>query len=592
MSYNNGGELQNNIFEKILSIGYELESKSVSKLTLLDFLEGNVLMNSDTISADLPDIQDDYLLQFEHTEFDVYTSDSVFTNRKKKDENSKFLVLNDMADSKFIRYLKKLCEEQMQEKILANDDDEKTENEIIKEFKNKLYTFETLDDKIYHINFEHKINTNCGTFADTEWIFTYFNPKKSGSIILDTFTNVIKNMVEHTNNLEQIRGKLFINYGPYDKKAIPNPRERILFHYPNTNLYYLQNSHVNEQQTPNDICISPQMTFSCNIQDVILISKELIRDTLNTYGNDEVIDYYLKTIEKIENCVNELLQSFNSTAKKPIEGYRADIIKNYIFLILFKLYSYYNSYLLDEGVINDAPNKRYLKDYLFINSRHSNNQLYKYLKIAVVTYFNITDKRAAEIIQKIIVQSSILEKYMNEENEVKGKPVLRKGVFQSKNILDKTNKQYGNPTYSLISYFHFFENPPKDVVVNDWFYTSGHTLTADMDIKNNIILIELRCFRRILNLLIGSVSDDSLQHEITNGACNRIHNNFLPTLNVFTLSALKQFADFYESNPSMRTARKMRFRSKTTKKTARTARKTVKSKSKSKSKSLSAAKSA
>ena len=95
MSYNNGGELQNNIFEKILSIGYELESKSVSKLTLLDFLEGNVLMNSDTISADLPDIQDDYLLQFEHTEFDVYTSDSVFTNRKKKDENSKFLVLNE-----------------------------------------------------------------------------------------------------------------------------------------------------------------------------------------------------------------------------------------------------------------------------------------------------------------------------------------------------------------------------------------------------------------------------------------------------------------------------------------------------------------
>ena len=49
--------------------------------------------------------------------------------------------------------------------------------------KNELYTFDSYCDGKYKINFENWGKQDCGTFADVEWIVTYYKPKISNNII-------------------------------------------------------------------------------------------------------------------------------------------------------------------------------------------------------------------------------------------------------------------------------------------------------------------------------------------------------------------------------------------------------------------------
>jgi len=454
-----GGDLNHTIFEKILSIGYEFETSSLSKLTLLG---DNILLNTDTVSNDLqyinkdasPDNDDTFSLLRKHEliEFDIYN------NNKTKDENSKFYVLNDITNSKFVKKLTALCEEPTYEAITLQSreyeeqGEEYDEESIYKEFKNELYTFET-PQKIYKINFETRMEKDCGTFADVEWVFTFYKPKLNKKIILNTFTTAVKNLINHLQKLKAIRGNLVINYNQNNSEIIANPKERILFHYPNTNMYYLQTYYLDEAQNTSDICIVPQMTFSCNISNSIPIVKELIRDSLQIY-KDELSKTYLNIIIKLENCVNELLENYNQNAKKPIKDYKAKVIKSYIFLILFKLYRYYNSYLIDQKNNKDKEHSgdiKYLKDKLFINSRHSNSELYKQLKIAIATYYDITDTKAIEIIKQIVIQKSVLEKYMDE-----GHKVIRKGAFDINNVLEKKKPPIWKSSVFIFILFSIF----------------------------------------------------------------------------------------------------------------------------------------
>ena len=102
-----------------------------------------------------------------------------------------------------------------------------------------------------------------------------------------------------------------------------------------------------------------------------------------------------------------------------------------------------------------------------------------------------------------------------------------------------------------------------------------------MKIKNDIILIELRSFKRILNTYIGSIADSNLNNKLTNGACNRLRKLYKPNIESFTVEALQQFVKLYESNKPT-TAYKTRSRSSTAKMTAKTtAKMTAKTRSRS-----------
>jgi len=562
-----GGHIErNSIFEKILSIGYELETQSLTKLTLIEGDNKQILLNTTSNAKDyeimqrikLGDYSEDEYNKYEDRldvnelmEIDSYTSESINNKLFIQNKDTTFLVANDVAVTPFTKYLNAFCN--------FNQDNEEAEDLIN---KNNLYTFETDAGEKYNINFESWGKQDCGTFADVEWIMTYYKPVLDENVILTTFINVIKNLIVHLEQLEKTSGRLVINFSEDDIEIVKKPESRILYHLPDSNLYYLQTHLLDESLDIDDICIVPQMTFSCKVEDIVDIFKELLKDesqynefkTHVTMANDRV-----SIVQNIENCINILFEKYNNEPTneyKIIENSNNSVliktIKNCIFMILFKLQRYFNNYLTDEKVKNKSKTAKYLKDTLFFNSRHTNYELYKLLKTSLSEYFSnkLDDNTIVSIIQKLIIQQSVLEDYL-----IYDIGNVRKNAFSISNNLDENNKNYGDPKYSLKSYFNFFEHPiddpdnrdDKNEIFNDWLQYNGIDIySSTSDIKNNIVLVEVRLFARILSNYMYNLSDDKLKNSMTNGICNRLKKYFHPDITGFSLKTLKNFIELYE----------------------------------------------
>jgi hypothetical protein len=192
-----------------------------------------------------------------------------------------------------------------------------------------------------------------------------------------------------------------------------------------------------------------------------------------------------------------------------------------------------------------SKNAKYLKDTLYFNSRHTNYELYKSIKKYISEYFSnsIDDKEIITIVHTLIVQQHILEDFLIED-----KQFVRKNAFLITNTLEKENKNYGNPYYSLISYFNFFEGPiGENEISNDWLEYSGIDIySSTSDIKNDVVLCEVRSFARMIVSYIYNVADDELKNDMTNGICNRITNVFKPDINAISVKNLKRFISLYE----------------------------------------------
>jgi hypothetical protein len=565
-----GGDIdKNNIFKKILSIGYELETGCLAKFTLTSNSEDGVediLVNTNTVAKDYEKLKANDEESDELFEIECYTTDSLNKNNKNiknkksklvKNKDSTFLVSNDMATSPFSKYLNSFCN--FTDNKTNNEDEEDADSEELID-KNDLYTFDTIKGETYKLNFDIWPKKDCGQFADVEWILTYYNPKKGKNVILDTFINVIKNLVHHLESLEKTTGRLIMNFSEEDKEIIGKPEYRALFHLPDTNLYYLETNLINEQLDIDKICLVPQMTFSCHIKDIIDIFKELTKDNIKLIENYNVLSKErLKMIDNIETCINKLIENYNKSVKKDekiIESRNKNLVKEmkgYLFLILFKLQRYFNAYLTDEKVKNKSKTAKYLKDTLFFNSRHVNYDLYQALKETIKTYFSkVTNSELVSIIQKLVIQQPILNKYLLED--IKN---VRINAFSITNKLDKKNKSYGDPHYSLVSYFDFFEEPnletdrrnDKDEFFHDWLQYEGiDVYSSTTDINNGIVLTEVRTFARLIGSYMYSIGDAELKENMTNGICNRMRRLYQPDIGAFSILVLKQFVKLYEEN--------------------------------------------
>lgn len=586
-----GGDIYHNVFNNILSIGYEFESSNFAKLSLI---KNNILLNTDTVAKNLSRIHGDKTMQGgvingdedyneeedeeeneeeddqeedneedvddedgislrkqEKVKYDVYTSDTIDDEVKKPDPNALFQVLNDVAETPLNKYLTLLCKDVVEANIAAkkaelmeNDDeynpDEEDDDEILHEIKNDLYKFKTTSEPsvTYNINFETWDQKDCGTFSDIEWLFTYYKPNKSKTIILDTFINAIKNLIYHLSQLRSTPGNLIMQFSEEDKETINKPTNRLLYNYPNTNMYYLQTHRLEKKLTVDDVCIVPQMTFSCDIKHFIEIAKKLTRDSIGKLElNKNVADNNLDVIKRLERCVNLLFLKYNKDAGSDIFDMNNESVmrmKSYIFMILFKIYRYLNKYLIRVK----EKKGMYLKDVLFLNSRHTNGELYKKLKMEISSYFR-NDDEILNIIKDLIIQPSILTKYMLENS----KNVMT-DAFKTSYKLDKENPEYGNPYHSFVSYFDFLEDPIDDDN-GDWFeYSRLDIYSTNMEINDNIILVELRSFAFMLRSYMSSIADNNLKTEMSSGICN-IKN---PDVNFVSISGLKQMIDLYEKN--------------------------------------------
>jgi len=592
---------------------------SLAKFTLIttENEDEPTLLNTDTNSMDYEkmialqndnessneDDYDYYANRLEETlEIDAYTTESLnklgkLTKQTKqnklvketklvKEEDASFLVANDMAVTPFTKYLNVFCNinNNANNKPNTNTVNTKTDTDLID--KNDLYTFETENGNKYKLNFETWSKKDCGMFSDVEWIMTYYNPKQNKNIILNTFINVAKNLVFHLNQLEKQRGKLIMNFSEDDKEIMKKSEIRNLYHLPNTNLYYIQTHLIDKQLDINDICFVPQMTFSCHVKDMLDIFKELTKDSINNFENyKRISDERIAVIGNIEKCISKLFENYNKSSPtftittpntdnqtrepkmkttiklKLVESRNKTLIKsikNYLFLFLFKLQRYFNFYLTDEKVKNKSKTAKYLKDTLFFNSRHTNYEIYKSIKQLISEYFKhdtkqhikLSNNEIASIIQKLVIQQPILEEFLINDTRN-----IRKNAFLITNKLDKTHKNYGNPHYSLVSYFDFFENPidntsrrnDKNQLFHDWLQYDGvDNYSSTTDIKNNIVLTEIRSFARMLGSYIYSIADDELKQNMTRGICNQLKKHFQADSNGVSLIVLKQFLHLYE----------------------------------------------
>ena len=139
------GDIEHPIFNNILSIGYEFESSSIAKLTLIEDNDNKILLNTDVTLKVLKNLgllggtsktktksdqeeedeneedeneededddndddanEEEDLRKQELINFDIYTTETIYSKTKKNLENATFEVLNDMSKTSFSKYSK------------------------------------------------------------------------------------------------------------------------------------------------------------------------------------------------------------------------------------------------------------------------------------------------------------------------------------------------------------------------------------------------------------------------------------------------------------------------------------------------------
>lgn len=539
-----GGSISNtNGLRHILSIGYEMESGNLMKLNRLESDE-LILFNSDTnltnmdFGGEFDDDENTLMRTQELIEMDVISSNG------KTDENVSFSITNDIAMYPFSKKLMKSCYYPSQDVIKSKSQSVFASEKDHSKEKDELYMFrDTATNKEYKIHFLFKTSLDCYVHSNVEWIFTYYKPKRSINVVLNTFLNMIQNLVKHVKDLEPIQGNFIFKYKDADNKqqelVIAKPAKRILFHKPGTNLYYLQNQISNKELTIDETYMKIQMTFSAKVEHIFTVLQTLYTNK-KTAGHmlSEKIHVQLEIISRVKKCVDALVNEYNKTETqhklviKSKKDPAVEIVKNYLFLILYKIDRYY--YLKQKS----GKQAKYFKEILSVNCRHSNYALYSELKKHIETMMGVDGDSAITIIKKIVLISEPLNNMVG----AKVKDSLRKGVFLISNVLEKTNKHYGDPVYSLCSYFDFFENPLKEKpttsdmtsnesssassvenVIYDWFeYTDVDSNSTRIALKDGIVLIECRNFQDMISLFTYSIADTELKEQIKNGELNNV----------------------------------------------------------------------
>jgi hypothetical protein len=237
-----------------------METTDLAKLTLTSEDE---FLNTDTARKDLAKINTDiseddpYFYQYVLRQEETFEED--FYVNEKRDKDVVFYITNDIANSPFVKELDKICG-------IGEETDSKIKNEMYKirmenedqEVEDKPITFLFWNDKIH-----------CSVFSDVEWIFTHYKPAKSKSVIIDTFFISIRNLLRHLDGLITTTGELILTpEEEEDDIVVKHPKARVLFHKPESNLYYLQTDNYKHPLVVDKICLASQMTFSTHISDL------------------------------------------------------------------------------------------------------------------------------------------------------------------------------------------------------------------------------------------------------------------------------------------------------------------------------------
>lgn len=545
-----GGDIDNrNGLKYILSIGYEMETGNFSKLTKTEVVDNPdeiILYNTDTSRKDIAtfkklneseefEILDEELI----SRMEEIVEEDAYDNNNQVDKNVIFNITSDISITPFTKRLKNICDSSVD--------------------VNSLYIFRTLDGEESNINFIFKDPRSCEVWSNVEWLFTYLKPEQGPNIIVNTYRNALSNLIRHLSDLEETEGNLIMNTD-HGEFILDKPDVRTLYHKPDTNLYYLQTHLLDKKFTIDDICFTSQMTFSCDIENIMIIMKTLIKDNhkvIERIHNDS--EAKLVALESLEICIQKLIEGYNQKNemfKLVVTKNNAKIIKRfigYLTLFMFKIERFYNHFLA-----MPIEKRKYLKNSLFFNARHGNYDLYnemkKKLKLLFATQLGNDEVNAnnivANIIEKIIIQPEILNQYL-----IAPSIKVRKNVFSPNNLLVKNERRYGDPEFSLISYLKFFEDPSDfeenihegKIITYDWLELDGIDIfSTRMDLVNDIILVEYRGFQKMLSNYVFSVADETLKNMMRNGICNMLAKKYSEDVGALSIGIAKHFLELTE----------------------------------------------
>ena len=538
------------IFNNIKSIGFEIETTDLVKFTKQIHNDIEILTNSTLTNIDF--------------EFG-YDDPNEYTYIINEDAIS-FKITNDSAeDSEFNEMIKHTVLD------INQDEDEQCDDIVFKmEIPNKttydIYFKEQTDEDLH----------NCMLFSDVEWIATYYKPTRTTNIILTYFYDCMNKLITHLSSLTTINNSkmLYLN----ENKEFTPILNTQTYELPTTSLIYCNtnNNLTNTYDINNDLKIVVQMTFSCDIEYVYRIMKQLLSlkitnkdiEILKKYTPNSAILAMNKMIDDTRTnnnvdeyavdssieIIKELFKIYNEDAKNsqhPLLNDTKNVkkIKNYLFLIIYKLFIYINYYL--------ERSETMFKKQLSFAVRHNNYSLYKEIrKLIKLIYPEAND---IDIIDKLILpmdkNKTLIKKMFafsyarNKKNEM-----LRKDI----------NEFYGDPVASIANYFKHFTQPKdydndegdregddnelsegdnelaegegeeeeeegmKQYVKEDWLVANNiDEKSTKFPLENNTIIIEFRDFPSYLFLYFFMNSNDSIREQM-------LKNN-IGTLNIKTV---------------------------------------------------------
>lgn len=483
-----GGDIvDHSILKNIKSIGFEIETVDLIKLTKTKHEKKTILVNSALTNADL---EEGYIDEDEYT----YIIDEPAVKFKITNDSVEDTELNEVIS-------------QLIEKHNTSDTDVATQcdNVIF-----KLKVPKAASSHIKGGNYDIYVRetdlslTKCSIFTDTEWIITYYKPAPSKNLIMDMFTQSMKHIKSHIDELVTIPNAQMLVLGEknqYEKFTQINNTDQI-YVLPNTSLVYLSSAHTphaEKYDIQKDIRFVVQMTFSTHITNVFKMMKQIMSvDYFNSkHPKMRVLEKYLsekgemKQIKEMRNIMENILSNSNFDInaiemslhivkilfdtyhqKSPLaEKYSFDKTANktavqktklYLFLIIYKVFVYLNSYL--EMKTLDPENM--LKKNLSFAIRHSNYVLYLEMKKSIKEIFDIDNNDTiAEIVDAIINDVASRKHLYYLDYIRKSHMELWRPIAEAKKSGDTAEyerlieKHYGNPLYSLNSYFKHFETP-------------------------------------------------------------------------------------------------------------------------------------
>lgn len=544
-------------FKKIISLGYEFETSELAKLSLhqnkktlinsdiaprvlperekresIERIDNNYISVRIPIGVDVAKIDEEYAEGqtpegLEEEELEDYEQNRLLEKWAKKENESyldyfyeyrkddnpmavQFQVTNDLGETEFGTMLNSFCEG-------------------INKPKNDLYFFKTKKGKMMDMKFSEEIAKTevCDAFSGVEFVITYYHPKKdNANVIVDTFLDAVSRIIDHFGNLKPIEGSLLIDEGKKELTTVGYLEgTRILYHKSNTNLYYMQTydsfGTLNQEgelklQNISDATFVPQLTFKSKASDTIDIIKELARPSPSyTFGKSSISAQkkLFQTVEMIDKITDDLFKKYIEVSGNTINisTGAGKIMKTYVFLILYKTFMFF------EGHIKIMSEKIYLKDQLSFNSRHGNYGMYERIKeifedeyeldgtVEAQTLFESTEVLAPFFLDQL--KDGPKNDNYKDDYDVDKKYKYGDDFYTID--LPETDENYGNPLYSVKSYFKYLESNEEDWLKHAKYdrFSTSFSLTGDE------VLIEYRWFRYAISLYLRNTVDSKINSD-------------------------------------------------------------------------------